>query len=304
MNLEQNKLQNSSIIKKLEEEFSSPVLKREQTIIGKLRKQPIPIHTPPPINIHSIADINLCAIRPYKKRKIVIGEEIKLDSGFKFDLIKEMEVVFVLDVSSSMRGYEKITMDSYNESINYLKLQEGSDATSIKTVMFSDTYRVLDNFTGKLLNISTMKKYHVGGMTSLYGTLVDLIYNVEGKKETMFLVLTDGENTSQLPSDSGIFYRPNPPSDVTADDVMKAHSSRDNIQLYFSNVGDCSQADAIYQASQMGINESYTTGSQQCDTPVAMAKMTRQISMALKRARTVPIVDPHTPTKDDQDRVN
>lgn len=110
---------------------------------------------------------------------------------------EEMDIVFLLDRSGSMRGLESDTIGGYN---SYLESQKGSNA-KVTTVLFDDNYELLTNRT----NIEDIKEitnteYYVRGCTALLdaiGKSIKLMDKAKSKK-CIFVITTDGyENASK-----------------------------------------------------------------------------------------------------------
>lgn len=113
---------------------------------------------------------------------------------------KEMDIVFLLDRSGSMRGMEEDTIGGFNSYLE--KQREKGVKTKVTTVLFDDQYEVLTlrEDIDKVSNISN-KEYYVRGCTALYDaigkTINTLDKSVENNK-VLFIITTDGlENASR-----------------------------------------------------------------------------------------------------------
>ena len=110
---------------------------------------------------------------------------------------EEMDIVFLLDRSGSMRGLEKDTIGGYN---SYLESQKGKDA-KITTVLFDNQYELLTNRADVMdVNPLTETEYYVRGCTALLdaiGKSIELMDKAKSKK-CIFVITTDGyENASK-----------------------------------------------------------------------------------------------------------
>lgn len=110
---------------------------------------------------------------------------------------KLMDVVFILDMSGSMRETEKDTIGGYNGYINNFK----SKNAKITKILFDDKYEMITkrqdvNLVPKL----TEKQYYVRGCTALLDARGKSIkfMEKENTKKVMFIITTDGyENASR-----------------------------------------------------------------------------------------------------------
>ena len=110
---------------------------------------------------------------------------------------EEMDIVFLLDRSGSMRGLESDTIGGYN---SYLESQKGSNV-KVTTVLFDDNYELLTNRTNiEDIKEITSTEYYVRGCTALLdaiGKSIELMDKAKSKK-CIFVITTDGyENASK-----------------------------------------------------------------------------------------------------------
>ena len=112
-----------------------------------------------------------------------------------------VELVFVMDRSGSMSGFEGDTIGGYN---TVLKEQgKGSDVT-VTTVLFSHEYKVLfDGVKPEKAELNTTN-YTVGGNTAMLDAIGKTINDVKarekrlGERKVIFVITTDGmENASK-----------------------------------------------------------------------------------------------------------
>ena len=110
---------------------------------------------------------------------------------------KEMDIVFLLDRSGSMRGLESDTIGGYN---SYLEMQKGKNA-KVTTILFDNQYEVLhDRKDIKSIKKLTKKEYYVRGCTALLDAIGKTIKKLDEQKasKVIFVITTDGyENASK-----------------------------------------------------------------------------------------------------------
>lgn len=110
---------------------------------------------------------------------------------------KEMDIVFLLDRSGSMRGTEEDTIGGYN---SYIENQKNNNVL-VTTVLFDDKYEMLYNRKNiKEVKSLNNKKYYVRGCTALLDAIGKTInyMDKEKAKKVLFIITTDGlENASK-----------------------------------------------------------------------------------------------------------
>lgn len=116
------------------------------------------------------------------------------------------EIIFLLDRSGSMGGFESDTIGGFNAFIE--KQREGPGETIVTTVLFDDQYEVLWNGASVKDIKLTEGEYYVRGMTALLDALGKTILDVgerlaqtqenERPSKVIFVITTDGmENSSK-----------------------------------------------------------------------------------------------------------
>ena len=116
------------------------------------------------------------------------------------------ELVFILDKSGSMEGFEADTVGGFNATLQRQKEEEGS--LLVSTVLFDNRSFVLhDRVAGEKIPPMTEKDFQVGGCTALLDAVGGAIRHVgnihkyarpeDVPERTVFVITTDGmENAS------------------------------------------------------------------------------------------------------------
>lgn len=117
------------------------------------------------------------------------------------------EVVFILDKSGSMSGFEQDTMGGFNSAIRERRKLEGT--VYVTTVLFNSNYEIIhDRLPVTEVPEMTAGEYSVGGCTALLDAIGTAIRHIETvhryirpedvPDQTLFLITTDGlENASR-----------------------------------------------------------------------------------------------------------
>ena len=109
---------------------------------------------------------------------------------------KCMDVVFLLDRSGSMTGFESDTIGGYN---GYLKGMKEKNA-KVTTVLFDDKYEMItERVPVKKVSKMTNKTYFTRGCTALLDAIGKTIKYMDSvnPEKVLFIITTDGyENAS------------------------------------------------------------------------------------------------------------
>ncbi|EPL3989749.1 vWA domain-containing protein [Providencia stuartii] len=161
-----------------------------------------------------------------------------------------LDLVFILDKSGSMSGFESDTIGGFNRVLTENRNKKGD--VFITTVLFNDKTTLLHNREpiDKVPNL-TIEDYQVGSNTALLDALGDTISKMqENRKITknnnvLFVIITDGEeNSSHKYSQSKI------------KSMIKSAEMEDKWDFIFLGAN----IDAITAADSIGISRSKATG--------------------------------------------
>lgn len=124
------------------------------------------------------------------------------------------ELVFIIDRSGSMSGFEADTVGGFNSTIEKQRAQEGK--VYVSTVLFDNCSEVIhDRVDINEIKPMTRKDYQVRGCTALYDAIGEAIHHIgnvhkyarpeDVPEHTIFIITTDGmENASRRYSGADI----------------------------------------------------------------------------------------------------
>ena len=134
-------------------------------------------------------------------------DTVENNSEEKVEYNQDTELVFIIDKSGSMQGYELDTVGGFNSMIEKQKTGEGR--VYVSTVLFDNTSKVLHDRV-EISRIKPMEAsdYRVGGCTALLDAIGGAIHHIgnvhkyarreDVPKNTVFVITTDGmENASK-----------------------------------------------------------------------------------------------------------
>lgn len=159
------------------------------------------------------------------------------------------EMVFILDRSGSMAGYEDDAIGGFNSMIERQREVDGE--AYVSTVLFSNCSKVIhDRENLRDVLPLTKEEYHVGGSTALIDAIGDAIHHIKNvhkyaRKEdvpekTVFVIMTDGyENSS---------------NHWTSDDVKGNIAEQEQNGWEFIFLG--ADIDAVETGESMGVRSS------------------------------------------------
>ena len=160
----------------------------------------------------------------------------------------DTELVFIIDRSGSMAGFESDTIGGFNSMIEKQK-NEGEGMVYVSTVLFNNFSEVLhDRVPIRNVEPMTRKDYNVGGCTALLDAIGGAIHHIGNvhkyaRKEdvpahTIFVITTDGmENASRTYSS----------------DKVKAMIKRQTDKYGWEFIFVAANIDAIETADRIGI---------------------------------------------------
>ena len=116
------------------------------------------------------------------------------------ELMKDTDMIFIIDRSGSMSSIEKETIEGYNSFLK--KEKKGQGNVFVTTVLFDDQYELLYSREDiKNVNHMTNKEYYARGCTALMDAVGRTITNMDRKipknNRVVVVIMTDGlENAS------------------------------------------------------------------------------------------------------------
>ena len=161
-----------------------------------------------------------------------------------------LDLVFILDKSGSMSGFESDTIGGYNSVLAENRDKKGQ--TFITTILFNDKTKMLHNREpiSKIPNL-TLDDYSVNGYTSLLDAIGEGIEKMrENRKVTknnnvLFVIITDGEENSSKKYNA-----------AKIKSMIKSAETEDKWDFIFLGAN----IDAVSEAENIGIKSSNATG--------------------------------------------
>ena len=183
------------------------------------------------------------------------------------------EVVFIIDRSGSMGGFEKDTIGGFNAAIERQKKTDGT--VYVSTVLFSSDSKVIhDRVPIDKIEPMTEEDYQVGGCTALFDAIGGSIHHIgnvhkyarpeDVPEHTIFVITTDGmENASH--EYSGDRVR----------EMIKRQTEKYGWEFIFL----AANIDAVETADRIGIRKERAVNYKQ--SAAGMAKQYRAMAKAI-----------------------
>ena len=187
------------------------------------------------------------------------------------------ELVFILDRSGSMSGFEADTIGGFNATIEKQRAQDGK--VYVSTVLFDDESKVIhDRVDINEIKPMTRNDYQVGGCTALLDAIGGAIHHIgnvhkyarpeDVPEHTVFVITTDGmENASHRYSDAEI----------------KRKIQRQTEKYGWEFIFLAANIDAVGTAESIGIRRDRAANYEQ--TPMGVDKSYCAMSEAITRVR-------------------
>ena len=187
------------------------------------------------------------------------------------------ELVFILDRSGSMAGFESDTVGGFNAMMEKQKALDGK--AYVSTVLFSNESEVLhDRLSIERVPKLTERDYRVGGGTALLDAIGGAIHHIgnihkyarpeDVPEHTMFIITTDGmENASHTYSSQKV------------KEMIRRQEEKYGWEFIFV----AANIDAVETAEQIGIRKERAATYEQ--TPQGTANLYQAVGSAVKSMR-------------------
>ena len=176
------------------------------------------------------------------------------------------ELVFILDRSGSMSGFEADTIGGFNSTIERQKEQEGK--VYVSTVLFDNYSEVIhDRVDINEIKPMTRKDYNVRGCTALLDAIGGAIHHIgnvhkyarpeDVPEHTIFIITTDGmENASQRYSSQDIKAKIKRQTEKYSWEFIFLAANIDAVETA-ENIGIRRERAANYSQTKEGVERSY-----------------------------------------------
>ena len=176
------------------------------------------------------------------------------------------ELVFIIDRSGSMSGFEADTIGGFNSTIE--KQKEGEGKVYVSTVLFDNTSEVIhDRMDINNINPMTRNDYRVGGCTALMDAIGGAIHHIgnvhkyaraeDVPEHTIFVITTDGmENASCRYSSEEIKKKIKRQTEKYGWEFIFLAANIDAVETAAS-IGICKERAANYRQTSKGVERSY-----------------------------------------------
>lgn len=185
------------------------------------------------------------------------------------------ELVFILDRSGSMAGFEADTIGGFNSTIEKQKEQEGK--VYVSTVLFDNYSEVLhDRVDINEIKPMTRKDYNVRGCTALLDAIGSAIHHISNvhkyvrpedvPEHTIFIITTDGmENASHRYSSQEIKAQIKRQTEKYGWEFIFLAANIDAVETA-ENIGIRRERAANYCQTKEGVERSYYAMSEAITT--------------------------------------
>ena len=185
------------------------------------------------------------------------------------------ELVFILDRSGSMSGFEADTIGGFNATIEKQREQEGK--VYVSTVLFDNYSEVLhDRVDINDIQLMTRKDYQVRGCTALLDAIGGAIHHISNihkyarpedvPEHTIFIITTDGmENASRHYSSADIKRKIQRQTEKYGWEFIFLAANIDAVETA-ETIGIRKERAANYRQTKEGVGRSYHAMSEAIKT--------------------------------------
>ena len=176
------------------------------------------------------------------------------------------ELVFILDRSGSMAGFEADTIGGFNATIEKQKKQDGK--VYVSTVLFDNESKVIhDRVDISEIKPMTCEEYQVGGCTALLDAIGGAIHHIgnvhkyarpeDVPEHTIFIITTDGmENASYRYSSREIKEKIQRQTEKYGWEIIFLAANIDAVETA-ERIGIRRERAANYRQTKKGVEKSY-----------------------------------------------